>query len=236
MWSPAPARSRTICGKSQDVPSWCWQWWRQPVLPGILPYFITGALTASGGCWNASIVAEVASWGDTKLEAAGLGSYIANATDVGRLSARRARHRASCRSSSSRSIAFCGGRFIASRTPPPRGWTERVFHGSSRRRDRLGPPLVTVNGVRHVYQRRRRRQSPVLEDINLVSTPNEIVGLLGRPGCGKSTLLRIIAGLMSPTAGDRHHRGRAGHGSGTDRWPWCSRPSRCFPGSRFWRM
>ena len=60
-----------------------WQWWRTALLPGIFPYFITGALTASGGCWNASIVAEVASWGDTKLEAAGLGSYIANATDVG---------------------------------------------------------------------------------------------------------------------------------------------------------
>ena len=34
-------------------------------LPGILPYYVTGALTASGGAWNASIVAEVASWGDT---------------------------------------------------------------------------------------------------------------------------------------------------------------------------
>jgi NitT/TauT family transport system permease protein len=44
---------------------------------------VTGALTASGGSWNASIVAEVASWGDTKLEAAGLGAFIANATDAG---------------------------------------------------------------------------------------------------------------------------------------------------------
>ena len=51
--------------------------------PGILPYYVTGALTASGGSWNASIVAEVASWGDTKLEAAGLGAYIAKATDAG---------------------------------------------------------------------------------------------------------------------------------------------------------
>jgi NitT/TauT family transport system permease protein len=53
------------------------------MLPGIFPYYITGALTATGGAWNASIVAEVASWGDTKLEAAGLGSYIANATAAG---------------------------------------------------------------------------------------------------------------------------------------------------------
>jgi NitT/TauT family transport system permease protein len=60
-----------------------WQWWRQVILPGIFPYYVTGALTASGGSWNASIVAEVASWGDTKLEATGLGAYIANATDAG---------------------------------------------------------------------------------------------------------------------------------------------------------
>jgi len=60
-----------------------WQWWRQAILPGILPYYVTGALTASGGSWNASIVAEVASWGDTKLKAAGLGAYIAQATEDG---------------------------------------------------------------------------------------------------------------------------------------------------------
>jgi NitT/TauT family transport system permease protein len=40
-------------------------------------------LTASGGSWNASIVAEVANWGDIKLKAAGLGSYIAEATEAG---------------------------------------------------------------------------------------------------------------------------------------------------------
>jgi NitT/TauT family transport system permease protein len=60
-----------------------WQWWRTVMLPGILPYYVTGALTASGGSWNASIVAEVASWGDTRLEAVGLGSYIADATAAG---------------------------------------------------------------------------------------------------------------------------------------------------------
>ncbi|HEY2131657.1 MAG TPA: ABC transporter permease subunit [Acetobacteraceae bacterium] len=58
-------------------------WWRKVSLPGILPYFVTGAITASGGSWNAAIVAEVASWGDTKLAAHGLGAYIAQATDAG---------------------------------------------------------------------------------------------------------------------------------------------------------
>jgi NitT/TauT family transport system permease protein len=59
------------------------QWWRKVILPGILPYYVTGALTATGGSWNASIVAEVASWGQTKFQAAGIGSYIAEATDAG---------------------------------------------------------------------------------------------------------------------------------------------------------
>jgi NitT/TauT family transport system permease protein len=60
-----------------------WRWWTKVILPGIFPYYITGAITASGGSWNASIVAEVASWGNTHLTAAGLGAYIANATEAG---------------------------------------------------------------------------------------------------------------------------------------------------------
>jgi len=60
-----------------------WRWWLKVILPGIFPYYVTGAITASGGSWNASIVAEVASWGDTQLTATGLGSYIAAATVAG---------------------------------------------------------------------------------------------------------------------------------------------------------
>ncbi len=60
-----------------------WRWWTKVILPGIFPYYITGAVTASGGSWNASIVAEVASWGDTHLTATGLGAYIATATEQG---------------------------------------------------------------------------------------------------------------------------------------------------------
>jgi len=60
-----------------------WRWWVKIILPGIFPYYVTGAITASGGSWNASIVAEVASWGDTHLTAAGLGAYIATATEAG---------------------------------------------------------------------------------------------------------------------------------------------------------
>ena len=60
-----------------------WSWWRKVILPGVFPYFVTGAITASGGAWNASIVAEAVSWGPTKLSANGLGAYIALATEAG---------------------------------------------------------------------------------------------------------------------------------------------------------
>jgi len=60
-----------------------WLWWRKVILPGIFPYYLTGGLTASGGSWNASIVAEVANWGTITLTAHGIGSYIANATRAG---------------------------------------------------------------------------------------------------------------------------------------------------------
>jgi NitT/TauT family transport system permease protein len=60
-----------------------WLWWRKVALPAVLPFYVTGAITASGGSWNAAIVAEIATWGDTQVEAKGLGSYIAEATSAG---------------------------------------------------------------------------------------------------------------------------------------------------------
>ena len=60
-----------------------WLWWKKIAIPAVFPYYVTGAITASGGSWNASIVAEVASWGSNKLQAYGLGAYIAQATDAG---------------------------------------------------------------------------------------------------------------------------------------------------------
>jgi NitT/TauT family transport system permease protein len=59
-------------------------WWRRIGLPAVFPYYLTGAITASGGSWNASIVAEVATWGQTRLEAHGIGAYIARATEGAR--------------------------------------------------------------------------------------------------------------------------------------------------------
>jgi NitT/TauT family transport system permease protein len=60
-----------------------WLKWKRYLLPAVFPSFVTGAITASGGSWNASIVAEYVSWGDTTLQAQGLGSYIAHMTATG---------------------------------------------------------------------------------------------------------------------------------------------------------
>jgi NitT/TauT family transport system permease protein len=60
-----------------------WLWWKKVALPGVFPYYVTGAITASGGSWNASVVAEVVSWGHKTLHAHGLGAYITDAVTAG---------------------------------------------------------------------------------------------------------------------------------------------------------
>ena len=57
--------------------------WRTLILPAIFGSYVTGGITAAGGAWNASIVAEVVQYHNTTLSAAGLGAYITHATAVG---------------------------------------------------------------------------------------------------------------------------------------------------------
>jgi NitT/TauT family transport system permease protein len=60
-----------------------WDWWKYVIIPAIFPYYVTGALTASGGSWNAAIVAEYVKWGNDTVSAHGIGAYIAKATADG---------------------------------------------------------------------------------------------------------------------------------------------------------
>jgi NitT/TauT family transport system permease protein len=60
-----------------------WLRWKRFIIPGIFSSWVTGAITASGGAWNASIVSEVVTWGSSTLTAAGLGAYITDATSKG---------------------------------------------------------------------------------------------------------------------------------------------------------
>jgi NitT/TauT family transport system permease protein len=60
-----------------------WERWRTLILPALFPYLVTGAITASGGAWNASIVAEYVHFGGRTVQTPGLGSVIAAATAAG---------------------------------------------------------------------------------------------------------------------------------------------------------
>jgi NitT/TauT family transport system permease protein len=61
-----------------------WQRWTRLILPGIFPFLITGMVTASGGAWNASVMAEYSHVKGRTLETIGLGAQISSATDHGR--------------------------------------------------------------------------------------------------------------------------------------------------------
>jgi NitT/TauT family transport system permease protein len=63
-----------------------WQRWKIVILPGIFPYLVTGLVTASGGAWNASIIAEYFHLKDRTLETLGLGAQISAASDHGQFS------------------------------------------------------------------------------------------------------------------------------------------------------
>ena len=60
-----------------------WERWRTLILPALFPYIVTGAITASGGAWNASIVAEYAKFGGKTVFTTGIGASISRATAAG---------------------------------------------------------------------------------------------------------------------------------------------------------
>ena len=183
-----------------------WQWWRQVILPGIFPYYVTGALTASGGSWNASIVAEVASWGDTKLKAAGLGAYIAKATEAGDYP----RVVLGIAVMSIFVVPVQPPAVAAALSPRRTPLPSRLRRSAMNAAAACPSPLVEVDHVPPAYpQGQRRRPARCSTTSRSSLRDGEIVALLGRSGCGKSTLLRIIAGLMPASAGEVSIGGRA---------------------------
>lgn len=79
----ASALSADLRYASENLRVRGWLWWKRVGLPAIFPFYVTGAITASGGSWNASVAAEVATWGHEQVSAAGLGAYIFQATAAG---------------------------------------------------------------------------------------------------------------------------------------------------------
>jgi NitT/TauT family transport system permease protein len=60
-----------------------WDRWRCLILPALFPYLITGGIAASGGAWNASIVAEYVSFSGKTVATLGIGALISQATASG---------------------------------------------------------------------------------------------------------------------------------------------------------
>jgi NitT/TauT family transport system permease protein len=78
--SAIPADLKEVCDTFQLSKV---QRWRTLILPAIFPYLITGFVTASGGAWNASIIAEYFRFRNQTFSLTGLGAIISRATDAG---------------------------------------------------------------------------------------------------------------------------------------------------------
>jgi NitT/TauT family transport system permease protein len=79
----ASALPKNLCQAVGTLNVTGWLWWKRFILPGIFPFYVTGAITAAGGAWNMSIIAEAVSWGQYHLAATGLGAYITHVTTIG---------------------------------------------------------------------------------------------------------------------------------------------------------
>ncbi len=73
-------------------------------------------------------------------------------------------------------------------------------------------PIIEIINVEKSFKKGDRQELLVLKGVNLTIYEGEIVAILGKSGSGKSTLLRIIAGLINPTAGGVHYRGKPVNG------------------------
>ena len=155
-----------------------WLKWRRYLLPAIFPSFVTGAITASGGSWNASIVAEYVTWGDTTLQAhcPGHRSDVPVRHGLQPLCVAQAvRH-------GGKSVAFL-----------------KVC-------DAMSTPIVELKSVGKSFRSADGTARAVLQGVDFTLKEGEIVALLGQSGSGKSTMLRIMAGLIPADEGEVMYR------------------------------
>ena len=171
--------------------------WRTLFLPAVFPYLVTGLVTAAGGAWNASIVAET--------------------LVVGRPDARDVRPRLPHHEGHPRGeLPAPGGRsahdVLRARPHQPHGLAPPLAPGRDEVRSQPmsanpapapAAPIASARGVDKVFEDEGGRSRVILKGVDFEVRPNEVVAVLGPSGCGKSTLLRILIGLIPPSAGTR---------------------------------
>lgn len=210
-----------------------WHRWRTLILPGIFPYLVTGMITATGGAWNASVVAEYVSFGGETHQIAGLGALIAASANEGafalllastltmsglvvlinRLAWRRLYNLAErrYRLDERQPVGPRPGILTHKRTRgeeldlPGGGDTMTTSAGA---RVAAPPVILAARNITKYYGDDGTNRILVLDRINLELRANELVALLGPSGSGKSTLLRILAGLTQPSSGEVLVHGR----------------------------
>ena len=169
--------------------------WRKFILPAIFPAYVTGGITAAGGAWNASIVAEVVTYGHHHLTATGLGAYIAQATGD------RGLPRGPDRRGGDERVRGRAQPAVLAAAVPPGGNEVLAVTATGATGARVPRPIIEASGVTKTFTTPDGRALPVLDDVSFTLREGEIVALLGKSGSGKSTLLRCIAGLIAPSAG-----------------------------------
>src|SRR5207249_3921221 len=145
--------------------------------------------------WNASIVAEVASWGNETLVATGLGAYITQYTTLGNFSHTALGIGMMCL------LVLVINRLI---------WRPLYVYAENRflLEYIMSEPIIEVVNIQKSFRTGDRQELLVLQNIHLKVYEGEIIAILGKSGSGKSTLLRIIAGLIQPSAGKIYYRSK----------------------------
>ena len=194
------------------------QRWQQLILPAIFPSLLTGWITAMGGAWNASIVAEYMKYhGQTLMhDGTGRGDQPGDGTRrLSRPGRRRGHHGGDGR-------GLQPARLAAAQPPGPNPL--HLGHLI------MATPLLEIRNVFQSFPGAGGGSVEILHDINLEIREHEVVAILGPSGCGKSTLLRAIIGLEPPTLGPNPLSRQAAGWVESARPRWCFRTSRCSRG------
>ncbi len=202
-----------------------WLWWRKVALPGVFPFYVTGAITRLGRLVERRHRRRGRDLGQPHAARPRPGRLYRRCHRGGRFPPHRARHRGDEFSGHGRQPPVLAAALLVRRAQIP------ARLGSAAMEEET---LLDVQAVGRSFQRPGGSELLVLDGVDLTLRYCEIVGLLGRSGSGKSTLLRIISACRRRRAA-RCAIWAMPSTARRPASPWCSRASRCSPGLPCWR-